>query len=127
MKNFIKKYYHWVCIIFIAIISFFFYSYLRYPLLNSDDAWVVLMAHSFHLPEDLFYWNQSRGGNIVPLIAQTCIKLFNFRAITAVSMSEYLLLFIGVTCFSSLFRNKIFKIMLAAISYYQKKLLNPFS
>lgn len=115
MKDIIKKYYHYICIVVIAIVSFCFYSYLRYPLLNSDDAWVVLMAHGFHLPEDLFYWNQSRGGNIVALIAQIFIRLFHFRAITAVSISEYLLLLTGVLCFSSLFKNKNIKILLAVL------------
>lgn len=116
MKTFLQKYYHLVCIAVIMIISFCFYSYLRYPLLNSDDAWVVLMAQTFHLPDDLFYWNQNRGGNIVPMLAQIFMGV-GFRAITAVSIAEYLLLLVGVLCFGTLFKRKSSKIMLAIIFF----------
>jgi len=117
MKDFWKKYYHIPCIVLIALISFCFYSYLRYPLICSDDAWTVLMAHYFQFPDDLFAWNQSRVGNIIPLMAQFFIHLFNFKAITAVSIAEYILLFVGVMFLGTLFKNKLFKILVAFIFF----------
>ncbi len=116
MKDFIKNNYHYICIAVIMIISFCFYSYLRYPLLNSDDAWCVLMAQTFHLPDDLFAWNQSRGGNIVAMIAQIFMWC-GFRTITAVSIAEYLLLLVGVLCFGTLFKHKSSRIFLAIIFF----------
>lgn len=117
MKDILKRYYHIPCIVLIALISFCFYSYLRYPLLCSDDAWCVLMAHYFQFPNDLFAWNQSRVGNIIPLMAQPFIHLFHLNAITAVSIAEYILLFIGVMFFGALFKNKLFKILVAFVFF----------
>ena len=115
MKRIISDNYHWICIGIIAVISFCFYSYLRYPLLNSDDALIVMMAHYYDFPHDLFFWNQSRGGAIVPMLSQIFIKLFHFRAVTAVSVSTYIILFTGVCFLSSLIRNKNLKILLAVL------------
>jgi hypothetical protein len=99
----------------IVLISFSFYSSMRYPLLSSDDALNILMAHNYKLPHDIYCWGQDRGGTIIPLISQVFIKAFHFSAITSISLSNYLLLIIGFICFSGLFKTNYFKILFAII------------
>lgn len=111
----VKKYYHICLIAIIIVVSFFLYSSNYYPLLNSDDAIIVLMTHYFHFPDDIFYWGQSRGGALTPMIGQVFKYVFHCRAITAVSLSNYTILLIGFLGLSSLFKNKQTKIMFAII------------
>src|SRR5574344_1476530 len=111
----IKKYYHICLIAIIIVVSFFLYSSNYYPLLNSDDAIIVLMTHYFHFPDDIFYWGQSRGGALTPMIGQVFKYVFHCRAITAVCLSKYTILLIGFLVLSSLIKNKQTKIMFAII------------
>ena len=113
--KFLKQTYHYIILIIIILISFSFYSSNFYPLLNSDDALNILMAHYYQLPHDVYCWGQDRGGTIVPLIAQIFIKLFGCSAITAVSFSNYLLLIAGYFGFSTIFKTKSSKLLLAVI------------
>jgi hypothetical protein len=106
---------YYVILLLIVIVSFSMYSYLYYPLLNSDDALIVLMAHYFQFPKDIFYWGQSRGGALIPIISQIFIRFGGIKAITAVSISNYIILLIGFFCFSSLFKSKNTKILFAII------------
>lgn len=78
----------------IAILSFRLYSYVYYPLLNSDDALNVLMADSYSLPHDIYCWGQDRGGTLIPLLAQPFLWV-GMPAIWAVSVVTYGLLFVG--------------------------------
>jgi hypothetical protein len=99
--------YPFIIIIFI-IISFRLYSYSYYPLLSSDDALNVLMAHHFDFTT-VYCWGQNRGGMLIPYMSQIFINLFGCSALTAVSISTYILLIIGFLSVSSLFSKKTVK------------------
>ena len=111
MKN--VFYYFFVGLIF--IISFFLYSSRYYPLLQSDDALNILMAHYYKLPHDIYCWGQDRGGTLIPLISQLFIKIFHFSALNSVSLSNYLILALGFIGFSSLFKTYFSKMLFALI------------
>ena len=111
MKNFNRLSYY-LAVFTIIIISFFLYSSNFYPLLCSDDALNILMAHYYKLPADFYCWGQDRGGTLIPLISQVFIKIFHFSALTSVSLSNYLILILGFLCFSSLFKTKYGKLIL---------------
>lgn len=95
--------------------SFFLYSSWFYPLLNSDDALNILMAHYYKLPDDFYCWGQDRGGTLIPLLSQLFIKLFGCSALTAVSLSNYLVLILGYFGLSSLIKSRYYKIIFAII------------
>ena len=110
-----KKTPYYLLLSIIVLLSFFLYSSRYYPLLNSDDALNVLMAHYYKLPDDFYCWGQDRGGTLIPLISQLFIKLFHCSALVAVSLSNYLLLILGYWGLSSLIKSKYYKIILAVI------------
>lgn len=99
----------------VILLSFFLYSSRFYPLLNSDDALNVLMAHYYKLPNDFYCWGQDRGGTLVPLISQIFIKLFGCSALMAVSLSNYIILVVGYIGLSSLIKSNYYKLIFAII------------
>lgn len=99
----------------IILVSFFLYSSRFYPLLNSDDALNILMAHYYRLPDDFYCWGQDRGGTLIPLLSQIFIKLFGCSALIAVSLSNYLVLILGYIGLSSLIKSRYYKIIFAII------------
>jgi hypothetical protein len=113
--KYLNKYGYYVFVFIIIIVSFLFYSSNFYPLLSSDDALNILMAHYYKLPNDIYCWGQDRGGTLIPLISQIFIKIFHFSAVTSVSFSNYLILIIGFIGFSSLLKTKYNKILFAII------------
>lgn len=98
--------------------SFCLYSSVFYPLLNSDDALNILMAHYYKLPHDIYCWGQNRGGTLIPLISQFFIKIFGFPAYISVSISNYIILFLGYLGFSSLFKNNYIKILFSIAWFF---------
>lgn len=108
----------YVLIALIILLSYSFYSSSNYALLNSDDGMAVLMAHYFDLPGDFYCWGQDRLGSLIPLISQVFIKVFGASAITAVSLSNYLILILGYIGFSSLLKTRFSKIALALILFF---------
>ena len=113
--KFQNKIYYYITIFITIVISFSFYSSNFYPLLNSDDAINILMAHYYKLPNDLYFWGQDRGGTLIPLISQFFIELFHFSALTSVSLSNYFLCILGFIGFSSLFKTNYSKIIFGLI------------
>src|SRR5690606_13236840 len=106
-------------IVFITIVcSFFLYSAAYYPLLHSDHALNILMAHDYSLPETVYCWSQNRGGTFIPFLSQIFIWGFGINAIFAVSMSNYLILTFGFLGFSKLFKNKELMIPFALIWFF---------
>ncbi len=104
-------------LVFLIIgLSFFLFSTAFYPFVNSDDALNVLIAHTYHLPEDLYCWGQDRGGTLIPLISQIFIKPFGMPAYLAVSISNYIVLTLGFWGFSKLIRDK--KILLLLVLFW---------
>lgn len=106
---------YWCLIALIVCISFFFFSLRFYPLLTSDDTLNILMAFYYKLPSDFYCWGQDRGGTLIPLISQIFIKIFHFSPISAVSLSNYLVLFLGFIGYTSLFKKKSSKILFAIL------------
>lgn len=99
----------------IVLLSFFLYSSRFYPLLNSDDALNILMAHYYKLPDCFYCWGQDRGGTLIPLLSYLFIKIFGLSAIVAVSLSNYLILILGYIGLSSLIKSRYYKIVFAII------------
>lgn len=110
-----NKTYYYISILVIIITSFLLYSSNFYPLLNSDDALNILMAHYYKLPNDIYCWGQDRGGTLIPLISQVFIRIFGLSALTSVSISNYLILVLGYFGFSSLFKTNYSKILFGII------------
>jgi hypothetical protein len=106
---------YYVFVVLITGISFFSFSPLFYPLLSSDDALNILIAHYYNLPDDLYCWGQDRGGTLIPLISQLFIKVFGWTALLSVSISYYLILIAGYFGFSSLFKTNYSKIIFAVV------------
>lgn len=111
-KSFLKTYSFYLAIGIIVSISFFLFSIAFYPFVNSDDALNVLMAHEYQLPHDLYCWGQDRGGTLIPLISQV-FKAIGFGSIYAVSLSNYLILFLGFWGWSTLFKDNRIILLLA--------------
>ncbi len=118
MKNFFlnTKNVYYLAVAGIIIFSFSFFSYNFDPLLNSDDALNVLMAH-FYDPTSFYCWGQDRGGTFIPMLSQVFIKIFQTSALTAVSLSTYLIAILGFIGFSNLLKKKFHKILLALILF----------
>ncbi len=102
----------------IIILSFRFYSSLYYPLLSSDDGVSILMLHNFDIPKDLYYWGQDRYGSLVPLLGQPLLKVFDLPALTAESITHYLLLIVGFLGFATLFKSNLTKIVFAVVWFF---------
>ena len=110
-----NRVYYYIAVFATAFISFFLYSSNFYPLLSSDDALNILMAHYYKFPADIYCWGQDRGGTLIPLISQFFIKVFHFKALTSVSLSNYIILIAGYFCFSGLLRTNYTKLLFAII------------
>jgi len=113
-----KKILYWSCIGLIFLLSFFFYSSLFYPALNSDNAVTILMIHYFKLPHDLYFWGQDRMGSLIPLIGQIFYKVFHFSALTAESITHYGILLLGFLAFASFLKSRWYKIVFAIIWFF---------
>lgn len=98
--------------------SFFMYSSLFYPELNSDDALNILMTHYYELPQDWYCWGQDRGGTLVPFISQLFSAGLGWNAVLSVSLSNYLVLVLGFLGFSSLFKNRFIQVLLALVWFF---------
>jgi len=109
------KFFFYTTLLVIVTLSYSFYASSNYPLLNSDDGMAILMSHYFELPKDMYCWGQDRLGSLIPLISQFFIKTCGASAMTAVSLSNYLILILGYIGFSSLFKSRYSKIVFALI------------
>lgn len=114
----INSLFYYASLVLIITLSFFLHSSLHYPLLNSDDALNVLMAHSYQLPDNFYCWGQDRGGTIIPLIAQIFIKLLGVKPIMAVSFANYLILILGYLAISSFFKSKFTRLIFAIAWFF---------
>lgn len=105
----------YLTVLTIIVISFFFYSSNFYPLLSSDDALNILMAHYYRFPNDLYCWGQDRGGTLIPLLSQIFIKIFKISDVTSVSFSNYIILILGFIGLSSIIKSNYYKVIFAII------------
>ncbi|MCJ8289523.1 MAG: hypothetical protein HRT58_07640 [Crocinitomicaceae bacterium] len=102
----------------IILCSFFYYSSNFHIQFDSDDGVVVLMLHSFHLPDDFYFWKQDRVGSITPFIGQLFFKGIGLSAILSESIAHYLVLVGGFFGFAILFKNHFSKIAFALIWFF---------
>ena len=107
-----------VLVILISSLSFFFFSSLFYPLLNSDNAVTVLMIHDFNLPNDFYFWGQDRMGSLIPFLAQFFYKVFHLSALTSESITHYFILLTGFLAFASFLKNPWYKIIFCIIWFF---------
>jgi hypothetical protein len=110
-----RKVIYYILITIIIAISFFHFSGLHYPYLNSDAAIHILMANDFSIPDNLYFWGQDRLGSLIPLLSFIIVKLTGLSAITAVTFIQYIILFIGFLCISQLIKKTEIKILLAVL------------
>ena len=66
----------YIGIIAIILISFRLYSSQYYPLLKSDDALNIMMAHYYSLPEMWYCWGQDRGGTLIAMLGYFFCSVF---------------------------------------------------
>lgn len=113
-----SKYLYPALISFLFLGSFYLFSSIRYPLLNSDNAVTVLMTHYFKFPNDLYFWGQDRLGSLIPLIGQIPNKLFGISPILSESITHYLILLAGFLAFSTFIRSKFYKVIFGFIWFF---------
>ncbi len=113
-----KKIIYFLTIGFLFLLSFFFYSSLRYPALNSDNAVSVLMIYYFKLPHDFYFWGQDRLGSLIPMLGQVPFRLFNLSALASETVIHYLILLAGFLAFSSFFKSNFYKILFAVVWFF---------
>jgi len=97
----------------VITLSFLLFSSVFYPLLNSDDGITLLMIHNFRLPEDIYFWDQDRGGSIIPLLAQIFHKGFGLSLLWSEAIVHYSILILGYFSFSTLLKSNYSKIIFA--------------
>jgi hypothetical protein len=113
-----KNYQYPLIITILFLGSFFLYSSLFYPLLNSDNAVTILMVHYFDLPGDLYFWGQDRLGSLIPLLGQIPNKFFGLSPILSESIIHYGILLAGFLAFSTFIRSNFYKTLFAVIWFF---------
>ena len=73
------------------------------------------MVHSFHLPQDLYFWGQDRMGSVIPMLAQMPFKWLGLSALSSESFTHYLILVVGFLCISFFFKSDFIKLLFALI------------
>lgn len=107
---------YYLIVVLIITVSFFLFSTAFYPDVNSDMAINVLIADSFSLPHNIYWWNQDRLGSFIPLISQPFIKM-GMSSLLAISICNYLVITLGFIGYSKLFKHKT-TILLFALAWF---------
>ncbi len=104
---------------FLAIIAFSFYLFapIFATTLNSDHAVHILMSNHISLPGDLYYWGQDRLGSLLPILTNLFLKIVPVKSITAISLVEYILLFISFYLLQTFLKNYLPKIVLCLLLF----------
>lgn len=102
-------------IFLIFILSFRSFAGFLAPNFDADQAVHVLMAFDLNLPEDLYYWGQSRLGSLLPILGHGLLSISWLTPLEAVSYVQYFFLIIGFFCFISLFKRIISKVVFALV------------
>ncbi|MBK9046610.1 MAG: hypothetical protein IPL74_07875 [Bacteroidetes bacterium] len=102
-----------VLVFLIIAISFRTFSTLFYPALNSDQAIIILMGHSFQLPHDWYFWGQDRMGSLIPMLSYPFIKYFHADAILTESLVHYMILIAGYFAMASFINKPVYRLALA--------------
>ena len=112
-----RKVLFYIGIIAIILISFRLYSSQYYPLLKSDDALNIMMAHYYSLPEMWYCWGQDRGGTLIAMLGYFFCSVFGCSEAWGVSLGNYLVLILGYIGFASLLKRGSSKILLALLLF----------
>ena len=123
----IKPFLYLIPLLLVILFSFFTFSEAYYPLLNSDSALNILMAHSYNLPHDIYCWGQDRGGTLIPMIAYFFIKIFKIHAYWSCSLAHYLVLVSGYIAIALMLRSKLARIALAVVWFLPPFLMIDFT
>jgi hypothetical protein len=102
----------------IILFSFFNFSGVFYPYLNSDSALQILMSYDLKLPHDLYCWGQDRLGSLVPLMAYPLVRILHLQPVWAASIVHYLILVMGYFFISTLFKKNTTKLILAFLWFF---------
>ncbi len=102
-------------VLFIVLLSFLHFSFYFTPILNSDSALTILIAHYFHFPEDLYCWAQDRGGSLISMLALVLHKISGIPLILTASFIHYVLLVLGYFSFAFFLKNPYIKFLLAVL------------
>jgi hypothetical protein len=100
-----------ITIIFLG--SFRAFALYLTPIFNSDQAIHVLMAEDLRLPDDLYYWGQTRLGSLLPILAHAVMRVLPIEPIVAISWLQYLCLFFTFLGFASFLKHRLAQIILA--------------
>jgi len=114
----IPSFVYYLLLILLILFSFYNFAEMNFPILNSDMAVNILMAHSLSLPGDLYFWGQDRAGSLIPLLANILVEAYKFPPVMAVSIIHYLILIAGFFALASFFRNRNLKVILALIWFF---------
>ncbi len=99
-ENIFGTVFYYSAIVAVILLSFFSFSYSRYPFFNSDAALSVLMSYDYHFPADLYCWGQDRGGTPEMMLAHFFIGIFHLSPIITSSVIHFTLITIGLfACF----------------------------
>ncbi len=110
-------FYYCICLV-VVLLSYFHYSSVYYPFLNSDDAVSILMLHYFDIKKDLYFWGQDRYGSLIPLTGQVLHQIFGLKAILAESLMHYAILIVGCAGFLSLINSRILKLVFLIVWFF---------
>ena len=99
----------------VVLLSFFSFSEIGNPYLDSDDALNVLMAWQFDTPETWYCWGQDRGGSVVPMFGHFIISLTGMTPIWATAIAHFLLNLFGYIGFAQFIKSNWLKLLLALI------------
>lgn len=119
MKNAkISDFVYYSALALIILFSFFNFSALFYPFLDTTTAITILMTPGFNMPGDLYFWGQNFYGNLVPFLAKFLCISYRFPPAMAVSVVHYGILIAGFLAISTLFRSRYTKLLLAIIWFF---------
>jgi hypothetical protein len=85
------------------------------PHFNSDHAIHVLMAQDLRLPDDLYYWGQTRLGSLLPILAHALLRIWPIAPITMVAGLQYGLILGGFLGFARLLKHRLAHLTLALV------------
>ncbi|MCX6248747.1 MAG: hypothetical protein NTW10_13565 [Bacteroidetes bacterium] len=114
----IPSLFYYLLFILLILFSFYNFSAINFPLLNSDMAVTIIMSQDLNLPADLYFWGQDRGGSLIPLLANILVEAYKFPPVMAVSLIHYLILVVGFFAMASFFRNRNLKLILALVWFF---------
>jgi len=114
----ISRFWYYSIIALIIIVSYFHFSVLYYPFLDTTSAITILMTPGFSIPGDLYFWGQSFYGSLIPFLAQLLCITYRFPPAMAVAVVQYIILTAGFLALSTLFKSRFFRLLLCLLWFF---------